>query len=820
MTDNSNNDNEVNSVEASLGYMPGKMPKEERDAAHALLRIFVPVQDVISVLAARNQGGKGLKRKAEDALSLKKTKFLITYRDGNNDLATSLDFEEEPSAEELWSKYKAESPMDYALPLFYYSTGNNYCRVPEKGKLPESMLVDEAKGTVDLVVAAATPTKPPEKAEQLSRMEPRDFGRRLSKEFVKSLSPNIKPAFFSSKIRDIPILFDDEIIRNLEQTLGKPPEEMDAKICVLFAVPGAGKSRTITESCKRYADLDFTREKLSDGVLLKKFEAIADEKKDEFPSASYADIKKWFLPAAEAYIYDLKNANPNIKVIHFDEVQQLMGYCMVSSDNFDSVRLQATMEDFFMPAFCEGIHLFASQKENPSIIMSGTNFFSPLTFNPGSSMKVNDDLYLHGRFPKRWVIEQLLHKFFHLKVLEEDPVSKFAFENIVDYVSANRRVVEFFLENLRKTMMKKMNKLTKEELLVELGICKDAAVNKWTKGCLTFTSASCMTALALCVHPEAYGGEVCEVENCFPEEYNDECPKIKVVVLEKADLPNDVQIYANAGGLNIWTKSDTKVAVEIPVGCLRANLLTRCHGLSRTNNAADMDAIQNYRRKVDPNAKGHLFERALAFELTTFGSKIGDLICETLTTSDRSMVMDGRIFGSDWVNEPLIVEKWKDGKMHCVFEKAKDTGARIVDVGFPVVNVAPDKAENWRVYCELKCGYTNGNLWKLCAQFLEVISPRLQAEQHSCAIFIASKSFLDAQVEVGREPHKKKVFVTTHELYGERFFILDSSALAGKSVLNLSEMHEDRDDSDLGYSLVASQVSKEHRYASDSQAQM
>lgn len=289
-----------------------------------------------------------------------------------------------------------------------------------------------------------------------------------------------------------------------------------------------------------------------------------------------------------------------------------------------------------------------------------------------------------------------------------------------------------------------------------------------------------------------------------------------MVILRRNKLPEGVRLYADSGGLNIWHKDNEHYAVEIPVGCLREYLLRMCNGLNPDENIEDIEAIKNYGKKVDPNAKGHLFERLLAYELTTFGSGIGDLLCETLSTPSRKMVLDGRIFGSEWKIAPLIIEEWVEGRVHCVVEEATCKGKKIVDVGFPIINVASQPKEEWRVYCELKCGYQTGCLWKLCLEFLEKIKRELDRNPKSFAIFIASKVFLDAPVREGAETGQAKQKVQEDAKFGDRFFILDGASLQNRSMLALTNLDPH---TPITVRKCAKKVREEDYYVSESQAE-
>ena len=555
------------------------------------------------------------------------------------------------------------------------------------------------------------------------------------------------------------------------------------EICVLFAVPGAGKSRTVAEIASQTVGTEFyKRMKVNDDVLAGRFRAIGQQHEEAFKQASYRRVMDWLVPVAQDYLKEQYQGS-KLKVLHFDEVQKLMGNCMISERNYETKRGEAEFRDLFMPAFCEALDRFSADPNNPRVVLSGTNFFSPLQFNPGSTMKVKH-LHLPGRFPSRWVMDELIHKYFDFSdVLENDQVLKSEFEQVIHYLSANRRVVQYFLEELRSIVIKLDTKLDADTLSKHVKYCSKKAVGHWTWNCMNCTGASCMVSLALCLYPEGFQGQRGQIPSKFPQEYISQDSEIDVVLIPRGTLPSEVKEYANAGGLNIWRRGKYKDAVEVPVGCLRHHLLRKCNGLSSEENSQAIQAIAQYTEKFDPETKGHFFKRGFAFELTTFGSQIGNLVCETLSNAQRKMMIDGRIFANDWVITTSIIDEWKEGRMHCVFEDYMQTGERIVNVGFPVVNVSSVQQDVWRAYGQLKNGYEPGELWKLCNKFLEDITPYLVGT-NSCAIFIGSRAFLQAKLQPGAEASEAKKAVTESSLYGDCFFILDGDSLKSKESRN------------------------------------
>jgi hypothetical protein len=215
------------------------------------------------------------------------------------------------------------------------------------------------------------------------------------------------------------------------------------------------------------------------------------------------------------------------------------------------------------------------------------------------------------------------------------------------------------------------------------------AVTKWASCCATFElSKSCVTALGFCLYPEGLGGVRERRRSRFPVPFHE--TTIEVISIESNKLPKAVKSYANAGGLNIWgDELDAyKELVEVPAGCLRRILLRKCNETTSEKNGTASDSLEYVTDEVDPLTKGHLFERLFAFELTTFGSGVADVVCKKLSVSGRDMQIDTQMFGADWVITPTIMENWKEGSMHCIYEAPKKPGRRKVDVGFPLFNVS------------------------------------------------------------------------------------------------------------------------------------
>jgi len=217
--------------------------------------------------------------------------------------------------------------------------------------------------------------------------------------------------------------------------------------------------------------------------------------------------------------------------------------------------------------------------------------------------------------------------------------------------------------------------------------------------------------------------------------------------------------------------------------------------------------------------KGLLFERLFAFELTTFGSGVADVVCKKLSVRGRKMQIDAHMCGADWVVRPTIMENWQEGSMHCVSEASNERGRRKVDVGFPLLNEATSSTETWRVYCELKCGYKPGKLWELCWKFLqEMENLAFVSNPHVCAVFVASIPFENCTnllEDAGPAEAKRKIL--EHDRYNDgRFFILDGLAFQEESLSGLLGKDTEKG---LDYLCKASQIvgRSDVHHVSDSQ---
>ncbi len=74
-------------------------------------------------------------------------------------------------------------------------------------------------------------------------------------------------------------------------------------------------------------------------------------------------------------------------------------------------------------------------------------------------------------------------------------------------------------------------------------------------------------------------------------------------------------------------------------------------------------------------------------------------------------------------------------------------GKRLVDVGFPMWLIGEGAKQQKRVMCELKKGYTNAELWKLCWKYFTAMRSHAATHPDDIVCFVASSPFLDSTPE-------------------------------------------------------------------------
>ena len=142
-----------------------------------------------------------------------------------------------------------------------------------------------------------------------------------------------------------------------------------------MAVPGAGKTRSVREAASAVRALYF-REKLTDAHdFVVEVRAIANERKG--PPLSYQAGKDFFVKACQKFVrrvlnegFDLDNEG-EVLVLHFDEVQALMGKQVVGS----TMPPSANLFDYVMPAFGDAINKVTTSNRQLRVALAGTFFF-------------------------------------------------------------------------------------------------------------------------------------------------------------------------------------------------------------------------------------------------------------------------------------------------------------------------------------------------------------------------------------------------------------------------------------------------------------
>lgn len=129
----------------------------------------------------------------------------------------------------------------------------------------------------------------------------------------------------------------------------------------LMAIPGAGKTRTVEEAA-RSLGASHDREKLTDTHPLIQKLCQMTEKETGLPECCAAG-KDIFVATCEDFVLELtekRSASQNkIHVMHFDEVQLLMGSNIISKD-----KESENMFEYGMPAFGDAVNFFTSERKN------------------------------------------------------------------------------------------------------------------------------------------------------------------------------------------------------------------------------------------------------------------------------------------------------------------------------------------------------------------------------------------------------------------------------------------------------------------------
>ena len=547
--------------------------------------------------------------------------------------------------------------------------------------------------------------------------------------------------------------------------MSDPPT--DNPSVLLMAIPGAGKTRTVEEAARSIA-ASYDRVKLTDAhPLIQELRQLAETEKG--PPKCYAAGKDVFVATCKEFVEKLiekKSAGQNkIQVMHFDEVQLLMGSKVVSKDVESE-----NMFDYDMPAFGDAVNFFTSERNNLRVALSGTNFCAALASNSGSHLKVK--LYsLEGGFPPDHGKNLLKKHFDFHSVQDEDQ------DTLIEPMCANRRALQFLAYKLELRVG--IHKEVSREGLQEAA---EAAYRDWNTPilrCIGDGRKAALSLLALIVYPSAWNGTVTNGRLKLPSD----------------ELPNEVKQYALGGAVTIH--HDVKYETDeilIPVGCTLRFLSDMCGRATDADNMNEYEFFTNASRSVLSD-KGHFFERMIACELTFLSSELYKTL---LSPSGMQFNPDPRMLGKPFVyNARIHQADWKRGEVYCGLEDPHFTGENIVDLGFPVVTIRG--REPWRVYCAANVVRNQNNLWRICWDFFEKMKGLGVGDDKSktVAVFLTFYKFKDFEPA----PRKTTAGLSAHDsrertlkLLSEKtthFLVLDGEALAtAKTVLPVVDLYK------------------------------
>lgn len=431
------------------------------------------------------------------------------------------------------------------------------------------------------------------------------------------------------------IFHEEEVDRKLRSRIAATT--VDNPGLLLMAVPGAGKTRTVDEAATVVGAI-LHRQKLVDGEdFVRGLQHLAEE---PGPPSSYKKGKDMFVPACKKYVASVlkvfQDTMPGaIKVLHFDEVQVLMGEKVVSKE-----RQSKDLFDYVMPAFGDAINTFTSRDINLRVVLSGTNFFTHLVFNSGSQLKCKE-FQLDGGFPLDFAKKELLRETFDLgSVPDQDQ------DDIILPMCANRRATELLAYEL-EVAVGVGNAVSVEQLKKTA----EDAYAEWSKPimkCIENARQRALALLALILYPSAWNAEIVQIAGT----------KLR---LPSSELPDDVKEYALAGAVNMVheTGDPSHELITVPVGCTKRFLWDLCKKVTRADNMIEFEAFRRVSRSVETE-KGHLFERMIACEVTFLSS---GLIQTLLSPTGKGSTEDSSTFGKTFEYNATIHEiNWEDGR--------------------------------------------------------------------------------------------------------------------------------------------------------------
>jgi hypothetical protein len=558
----------------------------------------------------------------------------------------------------------------------------------------------------------------------------------------KPRSPFLVKEHAGVEFEELPELYEDDAYSGMKKALLS--KSVDRRVISLMAIPGSGKTRTVMSACAHH-NMNHVRVKFLDAES----DLIRECIKNAGPEIqTYEDWKSRLRPLI---LGPLEEALGGVAdgvdcVLHVDDCQTLMGSRVVTREEWDAMELgKRNPWDLVMPTVCSVLHGLMNQKNHIRSVVSGTNFFANLVLSPGSEAKERE-ISIDGTFTTEWVLEKLVEKYFHIPTELMKSV-----EEHVAFLSGNRRAIQYFLSELKRVVEPKRagDTLSTEELFK----VRVHAVKLWSSPiskALNGVSAVVVQAVAAIIFHEAFSGFRVGNE----------------IIFRRESLPDAVKNFGLAGGLNLNVLGSTEISVCIPRGCVWELMSTLVDEASVHFNAEEVRAFVRVANSVETGT-GHAFERLLACELSMMGRNGQCPLYEWIAISWKGkgkLVPDPLVFGQPFVYESCVRDvAWLPHQVYCVLEKAQDVGNRIVDVGFPIWRIDQETGvrERMRVMCELKKGYTDPQLWRLCwAYFLKMKS---YASEHSDVIvcFVASKRFshtkpVDKEVKNGLSAHNSR----------------------------------------------------------------
>lgn len=536
----------------------------------------------------------------------------------------------------------------------------------------------------------------------------------------------------------------------------------DPRLVFMMAIPGSGKSRTVMSACQRVRARQ---------IRFKYLDVITDEVRRSITSGtregvqSYEDWKQRLTPLIlNPLLKQLDEVHDEFCVLHIDDAQTLMGKKLVSREQWDEAVAKneaCDAMDLVMPTACSVFQALLNEHKNLRCVVSGTNFFAPLVVSVGSVAKTTH-IPIDGKFPPQWVWENLVVKYFRIP----DALNE-AMREHIGHLSGNRRAIQHFFEALKVAVMHKRQ--GDEFSIEELRQVRDDAFSRWSDPILGALGASnrdaVILALAAIMFPEAYDG----------------VRRGETIHFQCGRLPPAVEAFGLAGGLNL-NVSHQGVSICNPQGCVWGFMGSLVENVAARRNVEQVKAFVNVAQSVQIE-KGHAFERLVACELSLLWPRdgLGPLYSRIVSVwrGEGQLVPDPLVFGQPWVYESCIRDHvWSPHQVYCVTDMARDKGARVVDVGFPILRVDGDGKHPMRVMCELKMGYTEARLWRMCWTYFETM---MHTSADVIVCFMASTHFSssqpkDRQVSKGLSAHDSRAKCVKLMESNPRFIIVDHVA--------------------------------------------